>query len=137
MKSGKFIIKYRWLIIALSVIIPVAVGLQIFRAEIDPDLEKYIPANMSSRINTERIEEIFGGDEMLIVIFETEDVLDLLTLERIKNIRRELRKMEEIDQILSIYDTKNMTTRDGMLLVEPFINKIPDTDDHVPGIRNG
>ncbi len=135
MKSGKFIIKYRWLIIALSVIIPVAVGLQIFRAEIDPDLEKYIPADMSSRINTERIEEIFGGDELLMLIFESEDVLNPRTLERVKNIRRELRKVEEIDHILSIYDTKNMTTQNGMLLVEPFIRKIPDTDDKIEKLR--
>lgn len=135
MKSGKFIIKYRWLIIALSVLVPVVFGLQIFRAEIDPDLEKYIPPGISSRINTDKIEEIFGGDELLIVIFETDDVLNPRTLERLKNIRRDFRKMDEIDQVLSVYDTKNMTSRDGMLIVEPFLNKIPDKADEIEKLR--
>ncbi len=42
MKSGEFILKYRWLIIILSIVIPVVIGLQIFRAEIDPDLTRQI-----------------------------------------------------------------------------------------------
>jgi len=62
---------------------------QVFRAEIDPDLEKYIhliciqdqyPGNRN----------IFGGDEILILIFETEYVLNPETLKRIKNIRKEM-----------------------------------------------
>ena len=135
MNSGKFIIKYRWLIIALSVLIPVIVGLQIFRAEIDPDLEKYIPPDMSSRISTDQIEEIFGGDELLVLIFESEDILNPQTLERLKNIRRELRKLEEVDQVLSVFDTKNMTSRDGMLVVEPFMHKIPETNGEFEKLR--
>ena len=119
----------------MSVLIPVVVGLQIFRAEIDPDLEKYIPPGISSRINTDKIEEIFGGDELMIMVFEADDVLNPQTLERIKTIRREIRKLEEVDRVMSVYDTKNMTSRDGMLVVEPFITKIPDTENEIEKLR--
>lgn len=135
MKSGEFIIKYRWLIIALSLIITVIVGLQIFRAEIDPDLEKYIPPNMPSRISTQQIEEIFGGDELLIVVLESEDVLNEGTLKRLKNIRRELMKIDEVDQILSLYDIKNMKSEDGMLFVESFIHNLPATREEIEKLR--
>jgi hydrophobe/amphiphile efflux-3 (HAE3) family protein len=135
MKSGEFILKYRWLIIILSIVIPVVIGLQIFRAEIDPDLEKYIPSNMPSRINTQEIEDIFGGDELLILIFETDDVLNPETLKRIKSIRKELNKLDEVGQIMSLFDIKNLKSEGGMLVSESFLDVIPQTDEEIKSLR--
>ena len=135
MKSGEFILKYRWLIIILSIVIPVVIGVQIFRAEIDPDLEKYIPSNMPSRINTREIENIFGGDELLILIFETDDVLNPETLKRIKNIRKELNKLDEVGQIMSLFDIKNLKSEGGMLISESFLDVIPQTDEEIEILR--
>jgi hypothetical protein len=136
MKSGEFILKYRWLIIALTIIVPVVTGLQIFRAEIDPDLEKYIPPDMPSRLNTREIEETFGGDELLIIIFETDDVLNPQTLKRIKSIRKELTRVDEVDQVMSLYDVKNMKNDGGMLLTESFLEKIPQTVEETEMLRS-
>ena len=108
MRSGQFILKYRWMIIILSLLVSGAFGFQIFRAEIDPDLEAFLPSTMASRINTQKIEELFGGDELIIRLLETGDVLNEETLTRLKSIRRELRKDEEFDKILSLFDVKNI-----------------------------
>jgi len=135
MKSGEFILKYRWLIIVLSIVIPVIIGLQVFRAEIDPDLEKYIPPDMPSRINTQEIENIFGGDEILILIFETDDVLNPETLKRIKNIRKEMTKLDEVDQIMSLFDVKNLKNEDGTLVTESFLDRIPKTKEESESLR--
>jgi hypothetical protein len=135
MKSGEFILKYRWLIIVLSIVIPVTVGLQIFRAEIDPDLEKYIPSDMVSRINTQEIEEIFGGDELLILVIEADDVLNPETLKRIKSIRKDLSKLEEVDQIMSLFDVKNLKNDGGTLVTESFFESIPETKEEIENIR--
>lgn len=135
MKSGEFILKYRWLIIVLSIVIPVIIGLQVFRAEIDPDLEKYIPPDMPSRINTQEIENIFGGDEILILIFETDDVLNPETLKRIKNIRKEISKLDEVDQIMSLFDVKNLKNEDGTLVTESFLDRIPKTKEESESLR--
>jgi predicted RND superfamily exporter protein len=62
MRTGSFIIRHRWLIIILSLLVSGFFGFQIFRAEINPDLESYIYEGMPSRINTNLIEDIFGGD---------------------------------------------------------------------------
>lgn len=136
MRSGEFILKYRWLIIALSIIIPVVIGLQIFRAEIDPDLEKYIPSDMPSRLNTQVIEETFGGDELLIIIFETDDVLNPSTLQRIKSIRKEVTRLDEVDQVMSLYDVKNLKNDEGMLITESFLDRIPQTKEETENLRS-
>jgi uncharacterized protein len=135
MKSGEFILKYRWPIIIISIIIPVIIGLQIFRAEINPDLESYIPTDMPSRINTQAIDEIFGGDELMILIFETDDVLNPETLKRIKNIRKELNRLDEVDQVVSLFDIKNLKNDGGMLVTESFVDKIPQTEEEFKSLR--
>ncbi len=135
MKSGELILKYRWPIIILSVAIPVVVGLAIFRAEIDPDLEKYIPEDMSSRIATDEIEEVFGGDELMILVFESDDVLKPETLRRIKNIRKDLVKLDAVDQVISLFDVKNLKNEEGTLVTESFFENIPETSEEIENIR--
>ncbi len=123
------------MIIILSLLVSGAFGLQIFRAEINPDLETFVPSSMASRINTQKIEEIFGGDELMIVLLKTGDVLNEATLERLKSIRRELRKADEFDKILSLFDVKNIRSEYGALLVEPAITSIPRTPEARENVR--
>jgi hydrophobe/amphiphile efflux-3 (HAE3) family protein len=119
----------------LSIVVPVVVGLQIFRAKIDPDLEKYIPPEMSSRISTQEIEEVFGGDELLILVFETDDVLKPETLKRIKSIRKELAKLDAVGQVMSLFDVKNLKNEGGTLVTESFLKSIPRTKEETENIR--
>ncbi len=69
------IIKYRWLIITLSVLITIGFSTLLFKLEIDPELKNYFPKSMTSMVNTDRIEEVFGNQDLVMVIFETDDVL--------------------------------------------------------------
>ena len=135
MNTGQFIIKYRWLIIILSLLITVFFGTQIYRAKINPDLETYIPKEMESRMNTDKIEKIFGGDEILIVLLETDDVLAKVTLERLKNIRMELRKSDQFGKIFSLFDVKNIRSEEGALVVDPAISSIPESAEAQEELR--
>ena len=72
----KKIIKYRWWIIAISVVVTLGFSTLLFKIEIDPDLKNYFPKTMTSVVNTDRIEEVFGNQDLVMIIFETEDVLN-------------------------------------------------------------
>jgi hydrophobe/amphiphile efflux-3 (HAE3) family protein len=127
MRTGIFIIKYRWLIIALSLLVSGFFGFQIFRAEINPDLESYIYDKMPSRINTNLIEEIFGGDEMVMILFETDDVLNKETLSRVKKVNEQVKDIQGIDQTLSLFDAKSIKGENGFMVVDPAIGRFPVT----------
>ena len=129
MRTGIFIIKHRWLIIILSLLVAGFFGYQIFRAEINPDLESYIYEGMPSRINTNMIEEIFGGDEMVLILFSTDDVLNKETLSRVKKVNRQLKEIPGIDETLSLFDAKNIKGEDGAMFVDPAIRRLPKTPD--------
>ena len=127
--------KYRWWIIAASILVSGFFGIQIFREEINPDLETYIYAKMPSRINTARIEKTFGGDETLMIIFEAKDILRKETLERIRKIDRGLGRLDGIDETLSLFNSKTIKGGDGTMIVEPTIGKIPSTRKQREALR--
>ncbi len=142
MRTGSFLVRYRWWIVAASILISGFFGLQIFRAEINPDMESYVYEKMSSRINTSMIEEIFGGDEMVLILFESEDILQKETLTRIKSINKQLKELDGIDETLSLFDAKNIKGEDsdgsgqvGAMVVDPTIKRIPKTLDKRESLR--
>ncbi len=128
-------VRYRWWIVAASLLVSGFFGLQIFRAEINPDMESYVYEKMPSRLNTNLIEEIFGGDEMVIILFESEDILQKETLTRIKEVNKQLKDLDGIDETLSLFDAKNIKGEDGAMVVDACIRRIPKTKDKRESIR--
>ncbi len=133
--EGKFIIKYRWWIIGLSLSITLIFGLQIPRAEFDPDVENYIPQSMASRINTQKIEDIFGGNEILLVVLQTNDILNTESLKRLQILSDEFTEMEGASKVLSLFNSKNLKGEYGMMIVDPAVPEIPETPEDREALR--
>lgn len=136
MRTGILIIRHKWLIIILILLVSGFFGFQIFRAEINPDLESYIYEGMPSRINTKLIEDIFGGDEMVMILFETDDVLNRETLSRIKQVNKQLKGIPGVDETLSLFDAKNIKGEGGAMVVEPAIKRLPETAEEWAVLRD-
>ncbi len=135
MRTGNLIIRHRWLILILSLLVSGFFGYQIFRAEINPDLESYIYEGMPSRINTNLIEDIFGGDEMVMILFETDDVLNQKTLSRVRKVNRQLKDVQGIDETLSLFDAKYIKGEQGAMIVDPAIGRLPKTTEGWANLR--
>ena len=97
-------------------------------------MESYVYEKMASRINTSMIEEIFGGDEMVMILFESDDILQKQTLDRIKKVNKQLKALDGIDETLSLFDAKTIKGEDsgvpgqvGAMIVDATIRRIPNT----------
>ena len=86
--TADMIVTFRWPIIIAFIAVTAILAMQIPRAEIDADMKSQLPDELPSRINTDRIEELFGGTEMLMVLIKTDDVLHPETLKRVKRISK-------------------------------------------------
>ena len=128
MKKEHFIIKYRWWIIILTLLIVSASVIPLTRVSINPDLESYLPDTIAPKVNTDKIAEIFGDNEMMILVFESDDVLNPSTLARIRDLSREFNKMSEFDNVMSLFDTKSIKGEEGIMVVEPVIQAIPQSE---------
>ena len=57
-KLAEKIIQYRWAVIIGFIACTVVFGIQIRKAQIDPDMKSQLPKDMVSRLNTEKIDEL-------------------------------------------------------------------------------
>ncbi|MCK4879853.1 MAG: outer membrane lipoprotein-sorting protein [Bacteroidales bacterium] len=119
------IIKYRWWIIAASLLLTVGFSMSLLKLEIDPDLKNYFPKTMTSMVNTERIEEVFGNQDMIMMIFEAEDILTEATLKRVKAVERSIGRMDGIKRTASLFGSNHIYGEEGVMYVEPTVLRIP------------
>jgi len=129
MQKGLFIIKYRWWIILITLVLVSASFIPLTRVSINPDLESYLPDNIPAKVNSDKIAQIFGDNEMMMLVFETEDVLSLSTLTRMQALSREFNKMSEFDNVMSLFDARSIKGEEGYMLVEPVIKAIPQSPE--------
>ncbi|MBN2000993.1 RND family transporter [candidate division KSB1 bacterium] len=129
MKStGEWIVRNRWLVIILFVVITAAFSIFIPRVEIDTDIKSQLPKDMPSLLDTQKIDELFGGTEMLMILVQTDDVLKTETLERVRSISRKVKRLEGVDKVLSLFELKSIKNVDSVMVVEPAVPAIPEND---------
>ena len=127
MKKRSFVLRYRVIIIFLTIILAAAAVIPLFSLRINPDLESYLPDDIESRINNNKIGELFGTKEPIVVILSTDDILAPETLERIDNLTRSFIDLGTLSPIQSLSTAKNIRGEDGMMMVDPVVQSYPQT----------
>lgn len=124
----KGLLRYRWLIISATVLCLALCILPLLNIRINSDLESYMPDSMMSKQNNSLIADVFGNDEPLIIVIETEDVLNTATLNRIDDLSNAFIANPNFEQVLSLFQSKNIRSEDGMMVVDPVVEMMPETD---------
>ena len=128
-KISDAIIRYRYLIIAAYAAVTVLSLMQLKNIEVDPEVKNMLPKHIQSRVDTDRIEDIFGGTDLLMAVFESDNILEAETLKRIKNISREISRLNEVDKVMSLFELKDISGEEGYMLVEPAVDRIPSSPE--------
>ena len=130
-----FIIRYRWIVIIAFILVTAAFMTQIPKVELETDIKSQLPRDMPSRLDTDKIDELFGGTEMLMVLVQTDDVLNPATLRRVKKISRKVKRVKGVDKVLSLFELKSIRGEDGAMIVEPAVRRIPKTEQDKEALR--
>lgn len=134
-KMGKFILKYRWWIISGSAILTIALSGILSSISIDPDLKNYFPDSMESMVNTEKIESVFGNQDIIMLLFEKEEIINKESLTRVKQVERQMRRIPGIKKTTSLFGANRIYGENGTMVVEPTVKKIPETAEEVNRIK--
>lgn len=135
MNTNEFITRYRRWLIIVPVIVTLLMLFPLSKGKINPDLMDYLPDGIEANINNEKLEEIFGKYEPILIIFKSDDILSSQTLDRIYQINNELKYSELVDDVMSLFETKYIRGDDGAMLVDPAIRLIPETNDERDQLR--
>jgi predicted RND superfamily exporter protein len=135
MEKPRFIIKYRWHIVIATLLVVLVSIIPILHITVNPDLESYLDTSMPSRENNLKINEIFGNEELLLVVFQTSDVLQENTLNRISQIAEAFSDMPEFNRVYYLFQGKDIRSEDGSMVVNPVVETIPVTENERDALR--
>ncbi len=135
MHDGNFLEKYRWWIIGVSVGITLFFAAWLPKLKNDPDINAMIPENMEARINTDKINEMFGSTEMVVILFQDRDILNGTTLKRIKKIVSKIKQVKGVTRTMSLFDARSIRGEAGAMIVNPAVQKIPETPAERKALR--
>lgn len=120
-----FIIKYRWLIISVCIIVSLTLGSLIPFSKTDPEIRNYIPAGMESRVATDKIEKEFGVQDMVMLLFTDTTILTAENLTQIKDIDRDISKITGVTSRISPFTVRTIKSNEDMMVADPLIRRIP------------
>ena len=131
-KVGEFQLKYRWLCLALLAAVTVVglLGVKSFKVG-SADEDEFISVRESAKKNDARFKELFGSNDSIVLLFESDDVFKPEVLQAIKDIGAELlEKVPYADSITSITDTDiTVGTDEEIEITNPFTDGIPDNPE--------
>ena len=120
-----FIIKYRWLIISFCVVGGIALGSLIPLSKTDPEIRNYVPSNMISRVETDKIEKEFGVQDMIMLLFKDSAIITSKNLKQIRDIDRDISKLTGVTSRISPYTVRTIKSSEDMMVADPLIKRIP------------
>ncbi len=134
-KLTEFIVEHKWWFILIPVILCIILLIPLKDATINSDLNTYLPSDIPAKINQDRLQEIFGSDEPVIVFLHTDDVLNKNTLERLRALSKAFGRMKEFDRVISLFDLKDVKGEEGFMIVDPAVKRIPTSDGRREKLR--
>jgi len=134
-KAADWIIRFRWVIIVAFIALTAVFARQVPKAQIESDMKTQLPEHWESRLNTDKIDEIFGGTEMMMILIKTDDVLNPETLERVRNISKQMKRVKGVDKVWSLFELKNIKSEGGAMIVDPAVERIPKTEKQKETLR--
>ena len=127
-KIAEFQLKYRWLCLALLAALTAAglIGIKSFKVG-SSDEDAFLSVRETVKKNDDRFKELFGSNDSIVLLFQSDDVFKPDVLKTIKDIGAELlEKVPYADSVTSITDTDiTVGTDEGIEITNPFKDGIP------------
>ncbi|MCX8093373.1 MAG: MMPL family transporter, partial [Candidatus Goldbacteria bacterium] len=136
-KLGLFIIKNAKKIVPICVLIALSLVMGIFRIKIDANLKSMLPHDIDVVKINDRMEEMFGGAEMLIIAIgnKQQDIFNKRTLAKIKELTGKFESVKGVDDVMSLSTIKNMKVRDWGLEVFDYMPEVPETEKEIEKLK--
>jgi predicted RND superfamily exporter protein len=134
--GGKYVIRYRWIVVAFFLVVLGAVFSQIRHIQFDTSTEGFFHEESEEIKNYDAFREQFGRDEMLIVLLKPKKLFDLQFLKKLKALHEELEEnVPSLNDINSLANARYTHGSAGQLLVEDLLEAFPETEADLKALR--
>jgi len=118
------IIKYKWILLVLIVILLVMGFIGMQRLVTDSSNESFLPENDETVVQNNRFKEIFGNEEYVFVFIEAENVFDHQVLTYIRTLSEDLDKnLPFMKDVVSLTDIEYVEATEDALKIDDLIGE--------------
>jgi len=121
-----YIIKYRLLIVVSALVITLLSLLLFPGLKVNANVDDYVPDSVKNKVYLKKLDSIFGGSEMILVMLQEENVVNYKTLKRLQSIADDVKLLEGIDRSISPFDAQEIAVEDGLMIMEPFLSDLSE-----------
>jgi uncharacterized protein len=105
------------------------------RLEVDPGIDRLLPEGDEERRFYERARKLFGNDQTLLLVLETDDVFRPEALAQVQRITRRAEDIPGIERVISLASASQIEDRDGDIYVGPFFEEVPTSVGALSALR--
>jgi uncharacterized protein len=137
-RLAESIVKFKWLIITIVLSLTIFLGYQISNLHINADILSSLPdddpvAKLYKDIGTE-----FGGNDMGLIVLETEDVFNSEVIMHIKQITDSIRYTQGVSTVTSLTNILDVKSSEDGIEIGKLIdeNNLPDNQMALDSLKN-
>lgn len=124
-KFANFVIKYRWMLISLILILTLLFAYSIKNLKINSDFVSYLPESDEAVKLSKYIGNKYGGNLTAIVAIESDDVFKYETLKAIYNLTEKLRYVDGVSYVMSLTNAIDIKGTDEGIEIGKLISEVP------------
>jgi predicted RND superfamily exporter protein len=121
-KLAKFTLKFKWPIIVLAILLTGFFGYQLTKIQLNSNVIDSLPANDSVVSLFKNIGKQFGGNEIGMVIIESDNVFKASVLKDIQQVTKTLKNIKGVTAVTSLTNILNFDAVGDNFEVSPLIN---------------
>ena len=136
-KFSLLVVKGRWFIILLVIVVTVFFGFQISKIKINSDVISSLPADDTDAVLLKRIGEQFGGNRLGMVLVDCKNIFATDVLEHVKQITDSLTQIEGISSVTSLTNTMDITESEDGIEIGPLVDEfdLPDSEEELDQLK--
>ena len=134
-KFAEIVVRYSWIFIIFFFAITAFFAVQLPKVTLDTEMKNQLPKDLPTRLNLDKIEKLFGGTDMAMIVVSADDILKPDTLARLKKMTKEVSRMKEFDRVISLFTAKDVRAEYGEMTVNPAVKRIPKNAEAVEALR--
>jgi len=121
-------------LLALAVLVDPYTGA--IRLEVDPAHDRLLSEDDEDRRFYDRVRDLFGSDDQLVVALVTDDVFTTEALASLTRITERIRAVDGVREALSIANAQNVRGVEGGLEIAPFLQTPPQSPEALAELRD-
>ncbi|MTI61141.1 MAG: hypothetical protein FH762_14400 [Firmicutes bacterium] len=123
------IIKYKYLILLLLFGLTILGFLGMQKLEFDSSNDAFLPENDPVVIKNDKFKEIFGNDEFVFILVESDEIFSHNVLQYIKELTEDLEdNLPFVDEVTSLANLDYIETEGDRLIIDDLIKEIVPTE---------